>query len=258
VAELLALSGGEVELEIIAGGKQPADGPALVLLHEGLGSLALWRDFPAALASWTGRKVVAWSRYGYGRSRVVRPPRPVEYMHQEALTVLPELLGRLAIERPVLVGHSDGASIALIYAGAEPRRPVAGVVALAPHVVVEDRSVAGVRAARQEYLHGDLPARLARYHTDPDATFWGWNDVWLSGPFRAWNIEAYLPAITCPVLLVQCADDRYGSLAQLDRIQDRVAGRVERLVLPEGGHAPHQSHRDQVAARISDFVGSLA
>jgi pimeloyl-ACP methyl ester carboxylesterase len=132
------------------------------------------------------------------------------------------------------------------------------VVALAPHVFVEARSLAGIRAARQEYLHGDLPARLARYHADPDATFWGWNDVWLSEPFRAWNIEAYLPAVTCPVLLVQCADDRYGSLAQLDRIQHRVAGPVERLVLPDGGHAPHQSHRDQVAARIAGFVGSLA
>jgi pimeloyl-ACP methyl ester carboxylesterase len=256
VPELLALRNGEVEVEIIAGG-QAADAPALVLLHEGLGSLALWRDFPGVLASLTGRKVVAWSRYGYGRSSVVRPPWPAEYMHLEALTVLPELLDRLAIERPVLVGHSDGASIALIYAGGQTRRPVAGVVALAPHVVVEDRSVAGVRAARQEYLHGDLPARLARYHTDPDATFWGWNDVWLSEPFRAWNIEAYLPNIACPVLLVQCADDRYGSLAQLDRIQDRAAGRVERLVLPEGGHAPHQSHRDRVAACISGFLDSL-
>ena len=245
-------------MAVIAGGTQSADAPALVLLHEGLGSLALWRDFPAVLASLTGRKVVVWSRYGYGRSTVVRRARPVEYMHEEALTVLPELLDRLAIERPVLVGHSDGASIALIYAGSGPDHPVAGVVALAPHVVVEDRSVAGVRAARQEYLHGDLPARLARYHTDPDATFWGWNDVWLSAPFRAWNIEAYLLAVTCPVLLVQCADDRYGSLAQLDRIEARVAGRVERLVLPEGGHAPHQSHREEVAGRISDFVRSLA
>jgi pimeloyl-ACP methyl ester carboxylesterase len=257
VPERLALDGGEVEVSVIAAGKPTADAPTLVLLHEGLGSLSLWRDFPGLLASLTGRKVVVWSRHGYGRSSVVRRPRPVEYMHEEALTVLPEFLDRLAIERPVLVGHSDGASIALIHAGAEPRRPVAGVVALAPHVVVEERSVAGVRAARQEYLHGNLKSRLARYHTDPDATFWAWNDVWLSGPFRAWNIEAFLPGIRCPVLLVQCADDRYGSLDQVDRIQERVGGRVERLVLPEGGHSPHQSHRDEVAGRISDFVGSL-
>ena len=123
--------------------------------------------------------------------------------------------------------------------------------------MVEERSLAGIRAARHEYLHGDLPARLARYHTDPDATFWGWNDVWLSEPFRAWSIEAYLAHIACPVLLVQCADDRYGTLAQLDRIEHLTPGRVERLVLPEGGHAPHRSHPDRVAGRIAGFVRSL-
>jgi pimeloyl-ACP methyl ester carboxylesterase len=245
-----------VEVGVIAGETGAADAPALVLLHEGLGSLAQWRDFPALLASLTGRKVVVWSRHGYGRSTVVRTPRAVGYMHDEALGVLAEFLDRLAIERPVLIGHSDGASIALIHAGAAVR-PVAGVVALAPHVVVEERSLTGIREARQEYLHGDLRTRLARQHRDPDATFWGWNNVWLSSAFRSWNIEAYLPAITCPVLLVQCADDRYGSLAQLDRIQDGVAGPVDRLVLPDGGHAPHRSHRDEVAARISVFVRSL-
>jgi pimeloyl-ACP methyl ester carboxylesterase len=186
-------------------------------------------------------------------------------MHQEALEVLPEFLDRLALDRPVLIGHSDGASIALISAGSAGAAgtaggagpAVAGVVAIAPHVMVEERSLAGIQAARDEYLHGDLPGRLARYHADPDATFWGWNDVWLSEPFRAWNIDPYLPTITCPVLLVQCADDRYGSLAQLDRIQDQVPGRVERLEWLAGGHAPHQSHRNQVAARILRFVHSL-
>jgi pimeloyl-ACP methyl ester carboxylesterase len=162
----------------------------------------------------------------------------------------------LAIETPILIGHSDGASIALIHAGAG-MRPVAGVVALAPHVLVEERSLAGIRAARHEYLHGDLAARMGRYHDDPDATFWGWNDIWLSDSFRAWNIEAHLPAITCPVLLVQCADDRYGTLDQLDRIERQVAGPVERLVLPDGGHAPHLSHPDAVANRIAAFVSSL-
>jgi pimeloyl-ACP methyl ester carboxylesterase len=255
----LALPGGEVELDILnEGGAPPTrDRPsALVLLHEGLGSLELWRQFPGALASLTGHKVVVYSRYGYGRSAVLTGPRAVSYMHEEALEVLPDLLHRLGIERPVLVGHSDGASIALIHAGAG-LRAVAGVVALAPHVVVEERSLQGIRAARREYLHGDLRVRMAPYHRDPDATFWGWNDVWLSEPFRAWNIEAFLPAIDCPVLLVQCADDRYGTLAQLDRIEHRVAGRVERLVLAEGGHAPHRSHPDRVARRIAGFVHSL-
>jgi pimeloyl-ACP methyl ester carboxylesterase len=254
----LALRGGDVEVDVIdAGADAPAGAPTLVLLHEGLGSLALWRDFPGVLASLTGRRVVVWSRFGYGCSTVVRQPRAVQYMHEEALVVLPELLERLTIERPVLIGHSDGASIALIHAGARIR-PLAGVVALAPHVMVEARSLAGVRAAREEYLHGDLLGRLARYHADPDATFWGWNDIWLSKAFQAWNIEDYLPGITCPVLLVQCADDRYGSLAQLDRIQTLVPGRVDRLVFPDGGHAPHQSHGDKVAGAIGAFVGSLA
>lgn len=254
----LTLPGGEVEFDILGDRRasRAADGPALVLLHEGLGSLDLWRRFPGVLASLTGRMVLVWSRYGYGRSAVVAEPRAVSYMHEEALGVLPHLLDRLGIERPALVGHSDGASIALIHAGAGIR-PVAGVVALAPHVMVEERSLAGIRAARHEYLHGDLPARLARYHTDPDATFWGWNDVWLSEPFRAWSIEAYLPHVACPVLLVQCADDRYGTLAQLDRIEHLAPGRVERLVLPEGGHAPHRSHPDRVASRIAGFVRSL-
>jgi pimeloyl-ACP methyl ester carboxylesterase len=254
----LTLLGGDVELDILddRGAPQARAGAALVLLHEGLGSLELWRDFPGVLASLTGRQVVVWSRYGYGRSAVLSEPRSVGYMHEEALEVLPDLLDRLRIERPLLVGHSDGASIALIHAGAG-RRAVAGVVALAPHVVVEARSLAGIRAARHEYLQGNLRARLARYHTDPDATFWGWNDIWLSEPFRAWNIEAFLPAIDCPVLLAQCADDPYGTLAQLDRIERLVPGRVERLVLPEGGHAPHRSHPHQVASRIAAFVHSL-
>ena len=162
----------------------------------------------------------------------------------------------MATETPVLIGHSDGASIALIYAGAGVR-PVAGVVALAPHVVVEERSLAGIRAARHEYLHGDLPVRMGRYHDDPDATFWGWNDIWLSDSFRGWNIEEYLPAITCPVLLVQSADDQYGSLDQLDRIERQVTGPVERLILPDGGHAPHLTHLETVGPRIAAFVSSL-
>jgi pimeloyl-ACP methyl ester carboxylesterase len=258
VTERLALRGGEIEVRVIDNSPgTPVAAPALVLLHEGLGSLSLWHDFPDLLAELTGRKVVVWSRFGYGRSSVVRHPRAVAYMHEEALEVLPEFLDRLALERPVLIGHSDGASIALIHAGARVR-PVTGVVALAPHVVVEDRSLAGIRAAREQFLHGDLRARLAGYHIDAPATFWGWNDVWLSEPFQAWNIEGCLPDITCPLLLVQCADDRYGSLAQLDRIQDRVPGRVERLVFAAGGHAPHRRHRHEVVVRIAAFVGSLA
>jgi pimeloyl-ACP methyl ester carboxylesterase len=254
---LMPLRRGDVEVEVIDGDLGADRHAALVLLHEGLGSLKLWREVPAVLASLTGRHVVVWSRHGYGRSAAVNGPRPTTYMHDEALEVLPEFLDRLAIQSPVLIGHSDGASIALIHAGAGIRA-VAGVVALAPHVRVEDRSLAGIRAARHEYGRGDLAARMGRYHDNADATFWGWNDIWLADSFRAWNIEAYLPAITCPVLLVQCADDQYGTLDQLDRIERQVAGPVERLVLPDGGHSPHLSHPEAVATRIAAFVSSLS
>jgi pimeloyl-ACP methyl ester carboxylesterase len=256
VTILVSLRLGDVEVEVIGGDPGAAVHSALVLLHEGLGSLELWRDVPAVLASMTGRQVVVWSRHGYGRSAAVNGTRRPTYMHEEALYVLPEFLDRLAIDRPILIGHSDGASIALIQAGAAIR-PVAGVVAVAPHVLVEDHSLTGIRAARDEYLRGDLATRMGRYHDDPDATFWGWNDIWLSDSFRAWNIEACLPAITCPVLLVQCADDQYGTLDQLERIERQVAGPVERLVLPDGGHAPHLSHPEAVATRIATFVSSL-
>jgi pimeloyl-ACP methyl ester carboxylesterase len=251
----VSLRGGDVEVRVIEASAGRRNDPALVLLHEGLGSISLWRDFPARLAAGTGRTVVVWSRHGYGRSRGIAGPRAVDYMHHEAIDVLPEFLELVGVARPILVGHSDGASIALIYAGAGAG-PVSGLVAIAPHVFVEARSVAGIEAARREYLRSDLPDRLGRYHTDPDATFWGWNDVWRLPAFRTWNIEAYLATIRAPLLLVQSADDRYGSLDQLDRIERQVSGPVERLVLESGGHAPHHSHPDLVTARVAAFVAA--
>ncbi|MCU4186847.1 alpha/beta hydrolase [Acidiferrimicrobium sp. IK] len=263
--ERLELAGGPVEVQRI-----PGVGPPLVLLHEGLGSLGLWRGFPAALAERTGREVVVWSRHGYGRSAVVRGPRRVGYMHDEALSVLPEFLDALGVERPVLVGHSDGASIALIYAGGSAvgglgvggsgvggSGPIAAVVAIAPHVVVEERTLAAIREARDAYRDTDLRERLARHHNDPDATFRGWNDIWLDPAFAAWNIEGYLPGIVCPVLVVQCEDDPYGTLDQVERIADEVSGPVSRCVLPAGGHAPHLSHPDEVLDAIAGLVVSL-
>jgi len=175
--------------------------PTIVMLHEGLGSIALWRDFPARLAAASGSTVVLYSRRGYGRSAPLAGARLVDYMHEEALQTLPALLDALEIERPVLFGHSDGASIALIYAGASGRA-VSGVVAMAPHVFVEDLSIAGIAAAREAYLRTDLRERLARYHMDVDGAFWGWNDIWLNPAFRAWNIEHLLPNIHCPILAI--------------------------------------------------------
>ncbi|MCU1502409.1 MAG: alpha/beta family hydrolase [Ilumatobacteraceae bacterium] len=232
-------------------------GPPLVLLHDGLGSVGLWRGFPAALHTALGEpKVVVYSRAGYGHSGPAPLPRPVTYMHHEADVVLAEMLRKLGIERPVLVGHSDGASIALLHAGAG--HDVAGLVLLAPHVVVEDMTIASIDAARAAYVTTDLRARLGRHHDDVDRTFRGWNDVWLSPAFRSWNIEDRLAAIECPVLLVQGDEDPYGSLEQLDRIESGACGPVTRLVVSGVGHAPHLEAAEVTVAATAAFVGALS
>ncbi len=226
----------------------------MVFLHEGLGSLELWKSFTDDVgAALGGVTTVAYSRHGYGRSAAAGEPRAVTYMHDEALIVLPALLAELGIERPLLVGHSDGASIAIIHAGAG--HPVAGLVLIAPHVFVEAVGVEAIEAARVAYRDGDLRARLDRHHDDVDATFRGWNDIWLEPEFRTWNIEEYLPAISAPVLVVQGDRDQYGTLAQVDAIEAGVAGHFERLVIPGAGHVPHQQVGADVVATIRRFVG---
>jgi pimeloyl-ACP methyl ester carboxylesterase len=230
----------------------PGDGdqPALVLLHEGLGSVALWRQFPALLGELTGRRVIAFSRYGHGRSP--RPPRArtPRFFHDEALEVLPQLLDELDAPEPVLVGHSDGASIALIHAA---HRPVSGLVLLAPHVIVEEVTVRAIRESREAYVDGDLRERMLRHHADPDAAFWGWCSVWLDPAFRDWSLEDEAARVTAPALLIQGADDPYGSLDQLARIESRARGPVQRLVV-SGGHSPHLEHDRQVAEAIAAFL----
>jgi pimeloyl-ACP methyl ester carboxylesterase len=226
------------------------DAGPLVFLHEGLGSVGLWRSFPAELCGHTGRAGVVYSRYGYGRSGVLTSPRRPDYMHREALEVLPAVLAALDVDRPVLVGHSDGASIALIATGAgivDPER----LVLLAPHVFVEDVTIAGIEEARVAFETTDLPARLARHHDDASATFWSWNHIWLSPEFRAWNIESYLSGVTCPVLCVQGREDRYGTLAQVDAIEAGACGPCERVVLAECGHAPHLDRPEATVAAVS-------
>jgi pimeloyl-ACP methyl ester carboxylesterase len=245
------VDGVDVETSILPGAE-----PALVLLHEGLGSVSLWRGFPAVLRQVSGRRVVTYSRAGYGRSGPASLPRPVTYMHHEADVVLAALLTRLGIERPVLVGHSDGASIALLHAGGG--HDVAGLVLLAPHVIVEDVTVASIAAARDAYATTDLRARLARHHDDVDGAFRGWNDVWLAPAFRAWDITDRLPAIHAPVLLIQGDADPYGTARQLDLIEAGVRGPVERVLLPSVGHAPHLEAPDVVLAAIATFVAALS
>ncbi|MBV9799417.1 MAG: alpha/beta fold hydrolase [Solirubrobacterales bacterium] len=229
------------------------DRAPLVLLHEGLGSVGLWRGFPAALSDATGRRLIAFSRFGHGRSAPPPRRRTVAFFHEEALEVLPELLGKLDAGEPVLVGHSDGASIALIHAA---EYPVAGLILLAPHVIVEDITVEAIRATREDYLRGALRERMARHHDDPDAAFWGWCDVWLDPEFRRWSLEDEAGRVTAPALLIQGADDPYGSLEQLERTEARARARVERLVLP-GGHSPHLEHQDRVLEAVSAFTSAL-
>jgi pimeloyl-ACP methyl ester carboxylesterase len=233
-----------------------ADGPVLVFLHEGLGSVALWKDFPARVVSATGAPALVYSRYGYGKSDRLSGSRCVDYMHREALEVLPELLDALSIRNPVLIGHSDGASIALIHAGAGSR-PVRGLVLMAPHVFVEDITVKSIAEAKVAFENTELPAKLARYHDDVESTFRGWNDIWLHPDFRRWNIEEYLPGVTYPLLLIQGEDDQYGTTAQVKAIARQVNGPVETLMLPNCAHSPHVDQVQTTVERIAHFVARL-
>jgi pimeloyl-ACP methyl ester carboxylesterase len=231
------------------------DCPAIVMLHEGLGSVALWKDFPQLLASRTGCGVLVYSRYGLGNSDRLLEKRPVKFMHHEGEVVLPELLDKLNITRPILLGHSDGGSIAIIFAGKYPERPRA-LVLEAPHVFVEDLSVASIAQAKVAYLTTDLPWKLGRYHQHVDATFWGWNDIWLDPQFRAWNIEEYLPAIRCPVLCIQGEDDEYGTIAQVKAIQARVPA-TEIVMPPNCKHSPHRDQPEATLEKMVEFVAKV-
>jgi pimeloyl-ACP methyl ester carboxylesterase len=235
-------------------GADPA-APCLVFLHEGLGSLGQWRDFPAQLVAATGHGALVYSRLGYGQSDPIVGKRRVSYMHEEALSTLPALLDKLAIERPILVGHSDGASIALVHAGGADR-PVSGLALLAPHVLVEDLSIQSIEAAKVAYATTDLRERLARHHADPDSAFRGWNDIWLDPAFRAWNIEEYVPRIQAPILAIQGDDDEYGTMDQLDRIA-RGAREVEQIRLAACRHAPQRDQPAAAIAAIAAFVRRL-
>ena len=243
------------------------DRPTLVFLHEGLGSVALWRDWPTQLCARLGMAGLVYSRQGYGQSDPtpdVRGPSRAEngqrhgrllpdYMHREALEVLPALLQTLGIRRPVLVGHSDGGTIALIHAS---QHPVAGCIVMAPHVMVEDISVQAITAAREAYENGPLRPRLAPFHAHVDCAFWQWNDVWLSDAFRAFDIRSELHSIRAPLLAIQGEDDPYGTLAQIDDIAQAVP-HAQLLKLPQCGHSPHRDQPEAVAQGIAAFIQSL-
>lgn len=242
-------------LEYVWRGRGSANIPPIVMLHEGLGSVSLWKDFPERLAKATRRRVLVYSRYGYGRSDPLTEPRRPDYMHIEARETLPELLSTLGVERPVLFGHSDGASIALIHA-ARPSQPISAIVALAPHVFVETYGLVSIAQARQAYLDDDLRERLARRHADVESAFWGWNDIWLSAAFVDWNIEALLPDIACPVLAIQGLDDEYGTLEQLDRL-GRGVRHLRRVELADCRHSAHRDQPDAVLAATTEFLSRI-
>lgn len=226
--------------------------PTLLLLHEGLGSVSMWRHFPEKLAAETGCRLIVWSRAGYGGSEPYPEPRTLRYMHREGEEMLPALLEALKIERPILIGHSDGGSIALIFAGAFPEVPL-GVAVMAPHEFVEAETLAGIRAARQVWDDTDWPHKLARYHRDAPRVFSDWNDCWLSPVFRDWNIEAYLPKIVCPVLAIQGEDDEYATMRQIDVIAEQVPG-TQLLKLANCGHSPQRDQEAAVLDALADFV----
>jgi pimeloyl-ACP methyl ester carboxylesterase len=247
----LTCAGRSLEYEWIEAGGPGR--PALVFLHEGLGSVRQWRDFPRRVAEATGCRALVYSRYGYGQSEVLAEPRVgVRFMHREALEALPALLGALGVERPLLVGHSDGASIALIHAGAG--HPVRGLALMAPHVFVEPLCLESIRKASAAFDAGDLAQRLGKYHRDPRRSFHLWADAWLDPEFLHWNIEEYLPGITCPVLAIQGRDDEYGTMAQLQAIGRGVRGPCELLQLADCGHAPFREQPAATLAALTRFI----
>jgi pimeloyl-ACP methyl ester carboxylesterase len=229
-----------------------ADAPVIVFLHEGLGSLSMWKDFPEKVAAATSCHALVYSRYGYGQSDPLQAARQVDFMHDEALQSLPELLDKLNIDRPILLGHSDGASIALIYAGGSGRL-VSGLILMAPHVMVEDITVENIQAAKQAYATTELRDKLSRYHANVDPAFRGWNDIWLDPAFRSWNIEEFLPRTACPILAIQGEDDEYGTMEQIARIE-RAARDVETLKLANCGHSPQRDQSEAVIAAVTRFV----
>lgn len=228
----------------------------IVMLHEGLGSVALWKEFPQRVADRTGCGVLVYSRYGYGESDSwCGKALQTDFMHREGKVVLPQLLDQLGIHKPVLLGHSDGGSIALIFAGAFPDRPLA-LFLEAPHIFVEDITVASIAVARRAWDKHNLRDRLRPYHADVESTFIAWTDAWLKPEFRSWNIEEYLPRITCPVLVIQGEQDEYGTAAQLDAIARQVPG-ARTILLPGCRHSPHRDQPDAVLREIVNLLARL-
>ncbi len=250
-ADFLEIDG--VRLETACLGPPPEHAPTIVLLHEGLGCVALWRDVPQRLAEATGFGVFVYSRRGYGRSAPVPLPRPLDYMTQEATGALPRVLDAIGVARVMLVGHSDGASIAAIYAGAFADPRLRGLALIAPHFFAEAQGLLAIRAAERAFAEGDLRPRLAKYHEDVEGAFYGWKRAWLDPGFERWNIADAIEGWRVPALVVQGDDDPYGTLAQVDAISARARVPVETLLLPGCGHAPQFERAEATLAALAGF-----
>ncbi|HXW20708.1 MAG TPA: alpha/beta hydrolase [Roseiarcus sp.] len=251
----LVVDGARLEYRLWSGAAKNA--AILVLLHEGLGSVGLWGDFPGRLAATTGRRVFAYSRAGYGASSAIALPRPLDYMQREAIEVLPRVLDAIGFAQGALIGHSDGASIAAVYAGAHRDARVAALTLIAPHFVVEDMTIAAIERARQVYESGDLKPKLARWHADADITFRGWNEAWLDPGFRDFDISSYLRDVAPPVQIIQGKDDPYGSVRQIEIARARLPRPPDVTMLPSVGHAPHREAMEATLRQIRLFLAPL-
>jgi len=238
-------------------GPPPDQAPTLVLLHEGLGCIDLWRDVPETLAAWTGMGVFAYSRFGYGRSDPKPLPWPVTYMHDEALQVLPRVLDAAGVRRCIMIGHSDGGSIAAIHAGGTQDPRVLGLVMMAAHFFVENLNIASIRQIRQAYQDTDLRSKLGRYHNDVDVAFGGWNGAWLNPDFQAFDITAYLPLIRAPMLALQGEDDPYGTVEQLAVLDRHARVSTTTRLIKDARHAPHLEAKQATLAAITGFILDL-
>ncbi|MGC2782110.1 MAG: alpha/beta hydrolase [Bradyrhizobium sp.] len=250
----LTIDSAALEYRLI--GPQLSEAPCIVLLHEGLGCVGLWGDFPDRLQAATGVSVFAYSRAGYGASTPVTLPRPLDYMQREARDVLPKLLDAIGFQRGLLVGHSDGASIAAIYAGSRADHRLDGIVLIAPHVIVEDVSVSSIAAIKTAYETTELRAKLARWHKDVDNAFHGWNGAWLDPAFRAWDVTDVLAYIRVPVAVIQGVDDQYGTARQVELVQEECCCPVEVTMLPKTGHSPHREAPEATLRVIAEFAAA--
>lgn len=253
----IRIQAGGADLEAACIGPSPSDAPTIIMLHEGLGCLNLWRDFPERLARETGHGVFVYSRRGYGKSEPCPLPRPLDYMTHEAMHVLPDVLAETAPNRGILLGHSDGASIAAIYAGSVQDHRIRGLVLMAPHFFTEPMGLAAVAQVKNAYETGNLRSRLAAYHADVDNSFRGWNDAWGNPAFARWNIEDVIAYIRVPVLAIQGKDDKYGTPAQIDALVEQLYSPLDVELLEECGHSPFIDQPERTLAAVADFAARL-